>query len=293
MKSYICFILLNFRQANLVLQRVQELRRFYPEASFVVVDNDSRDGSYKRIEDVFEGDKKVEVVRNISNLGYAVGNNLGVREAIKMFDPEFVAIMNPDVVIFDERIVPSIIDAFSKDKNLAICTGLMLNSCRMLNPKSIAWKIPDKLDDCLLNLPFFSSRFGVSKYKLYRVEENGIIYVEVVPGSFFVAKTEYFTKMGMFDENTFLYCEERILGWKAKKHGFKIALVPGFFFLHDHPKKRNPFSTMMRSYYRLIKSRFYYNKVYNSLPRWFVLPLFSLSAVVGFLLKALMWVIRK
>lgn len=236
-----CFIIFNFGQSHLVIPNVTSLQYLFPEATFVLVDNHSEDGSYDHMTKCFAHDNKVIVISSHSDSGYAIGNNLGVREAVSCFDPEFVAIMIPDTVITESKTVSAIIDAFRIDSDLAICTGLMLDSVRTLNTKVIAWRILDKLDDCVLNLRYFSSRIDLKKYKTFRIHENGLIYVEVIPGSFFVARTDYFAKMGMFDENTFLYCEERILGVKAKRLGLKVALVPGVFFVHDHPKQKEVF----------------------------------------------------
>ena len=289
----LCFVILNFRQANLVISNVTSLKKTLPEATFVLVDNDSRDGSYEKLASSLADESKIKVISSRSNSGYAIGNNLGVKEAINSFDPKFIAIMNPDVVIAESKTISAIIEAFRADNDLSICTGLMLDSSRMLNPRSIAWKTLDKLDDCLLNLPYFSSRISLKKYRAFRIHENGLIYVDVVPGSFFVARTDYFKKMGMFDENTFLYCEERILGIKAKRLRLKVALVPSVYFVHDHPKEEKSLASTMKSYFHLISSRFYYNKTYNSWPKWIVLPPFIVSAGLGYLLTALSWVVKR
>ncbi len=289
----ICFVILNYRQANFTIPNIKELREYYPGACFVAVDNNSEDGSYDKIKRAFIDDPYVRTIHNASNEGYAVGNNVGIREAIKSFNPEYIAIMNPDVIIEDKKIVPSIIKAFCRDKALAFATGLMLDNQKRLNPKTIAWKVPDKLDDCLLNLPYLPLRLGISKYISFELDEYDKFCVGAIPGSFFIARTDHFRKMGFFDENTFLYCEERILGYRAKQLGFKVAIIPGVFFIHNHPRKKEPFMSITKSYFYLIKSRYYYNKVYNSWPKWIILPLFVVSAMTGYLLTAVVWLLRR
>lgn len=289
----ICFVILNYRQAYLTIPSIKKLKEYYPGASFVAVDNNSEDGSYDSIKKEFINDTYVLTLHNASNEGYAVGNNVGIREAIKSFNPEYIAVMNPDVIIEDKKIVPSIIKAFCRDKALAFATGLMLDNQKRLNPKTIAWKVPDKLDDCLLNLPYLPLRLGISKYVSFELDEYGKFCVGAIPGSFFIARTEHFIKMKFFDENTFLYCEERILGMKAKRLNLKVAIVPGVFFIHNHPIKKEMFINTMKSYTYLIQSRYYYNKVYNSWPKWIVLPFFVLSAMVGYLLTVLVWLLRR
>lgn len=60
----------------------------------IVSDNGSTDGSVEKIRTQFP---KVRVIENRANLGFAKGNNVGIREA----RGEYVLILNPDTVIHD------------------------------------------------------------------------------------------------------------------------------------------------------------------------------------------------
>jgi len=292
-RNKVCFVILNYKQVDLVIKNIHDIKIKFGICPVIVVDNNSCDGSFERLTEEFKNLDYVKVYRNITNSGYAVGNNFGIRKAIEEFNPEFIAIMNPDVILNDEKILSLILKSFEMDPNLAICTGFMLDSTGHLNYKNIAWKIPNKLDDCILNLPFFSSRTKIAKYSSFKVDENGLIYVEVVPGSFFVVRTKQFIDIGMFDESTFLYCEERILGLKAKLKDYHIALVPGTFYIHAHPKTTRRFRKTIRLYTELVKSRYYFNKKYNSWPKAVVIPLFFLSVIIGYVLLILAWSLKK
>ena len=46
-----------------------------------------------------------------------------------------------------------------------------------------------------------------------------ILDVENIAGSFFIARHDIFKAIGYFDENTFLFYEEDILGEKIKEKG--------------------------------------------------------------------------
>jgi hypothetical protein len=87
--------------------------------------------------------------------------------------------------------------------------------------------------------------------------------VEVLPGSFFVIKNNVFKQIDYFDENTFLFCEERILAKKLKDFGFKQAVHFESFHLHDHSNKKNNLKQKINDYNTLLKSRIYFNKNYN------------------------------
>lgn len=292
MKNKLAFVILNYKQSDLVIRDVNNLSEIEPESCFLIIDNNSQDGSVERFEDEFKGIDRIVVIKNDVNCGYAKGNNIGIKKAVELFDPEFIAIMNPDVVVFDKETINIILDSFKKDDKLALCTGLMLDGKKNLDYKKIAWKIPNKLQDCLLNLPFLS-RFSITKYKTLKIEDSGLAYVEVIPGSFFIARTRHFLELGLFDESTFLFCEERILALKAKENNFRVAVVPKVFFIHDHKFENVSLKTRITMYFELLKSRFYFNKKYNTWPKIVVIPLFLVSSGIGILLTITSWIIKK
>lgn len=290
----LCFIVLNYKQSDYVISCVKNILRIQPYSPVVIVDNNSNDGSYNKLYEEYKENLNVKVFRNTKNTGYAKGNNIGIKKAKEIFQPEFVAIMNPDVHIYDEALVPSIIKAFGKYPEMALCTGLMLDQKKNLDYRRVAWQIPDKLDDFILNIPVLSSWFNPLRYSEYRIQEDGLSFVEVVPGSFFVARLHHLDKMGLFDEGTFLYCEERILGVKAKRHGFKVGLITTAFYIHDHSHVENPSLTdRFIGYFRLIRSRFYYNTHYNSWSKEVVLSALCFSVLLGLPLVLAVWAVKK
>lgn len=288
-----CFIILNYCQSDLVIRDVRSISNLYPATYIVIVDNDSKDGSFERIREQLVDLDNIRIYKNDQNTGYASGNNFGIRKAIEEFNPEFIGIMNPDVSFYEPNMVDLLVDSFACDSKLAICTGFMLNSKRELSCAGLSWSIPDRFDDCLLNLPVVGNLFISRRKEKLVINENGIAYVEVVPGSFFVARTKAFVDIGFFDENTFLYCEERIIALKAKKKGFRTALNSKTFFIHNHSYTTKSYRATMKSYTELLKSRLYYNFAYNSWPRGFVLPAFFLSAGLGYILSSLSWILKK
>ena len=59
---------------------------------------------------------------------------------------------------------------------------------------------------------------------------------EVPSGAFFIMRTEDFLNVGLFDERTFLYYEEYILGYKLKKLGKTFRLIPNEWIEHEGGK---------------------------------------------------------
>ncbi len=293
MKNNLCFIILNYRQSELTIDNAIEISENYPECKIVVVDNNSKDGSFEAINKSLGGKRGIRVIAATENGGYSKGNNLGIKKAISEFQPEYVAIMNPDVKLIDTSLIPKILNSFYENTSLVFCTGLMLGPGNTLDYRRVAWKIPDNFDDLLVNIPFFGSRFSPTKYRHFHISLSKMAFVEVIPGSFFIARVDLFKEMGFFDERTFLYCEERILGFKAKALGYKTGLLMDTIFLHNHPIRERSLRDTLNTYLVCFRSRRYFTLNYNSLPKALILPLFYCSGLLGVSMTFFIWVIRK
>ena len=79
-----------------------------------------------------------------------------------------------------------------------------------------------------------SKLFGSEQYSSLEKRTDDYINVGAVAGSLFLFDIEKMIRYGMYDENIFLYCEERVLGIKCQKAGLKIALLPNYTYIHNH-----------------------------------------------------------
>lgn len=200
--------------------------------------------------------------------------------------------MNPDVRIYDKKIVLKLLDAFLKNNKIAVATGFMLDINKKLYFESIAWRIPKGIDDVFLNISLLKHFYNPVAYNSLKMYKDQLFYVEVVPGSFFIIKENIFKKIGLFDESTFLMCEERILGWKLKKEGLISVLVPNCFFFHNHSSRKQSLKNIIKSYSLLIRSRWYYNLNYNSELKFVILPLFMASMLIRYIERVIIWMIK-
>src|SRR5262245_40978504 len=96
-------VIVNYKTASMTLEALSALARelhAIPGARAIVVDNDSKDGSYEAIAQAVQErgwSKLVEVVRSDRNGGYSYGNNFGIRRGLAASDaPEYVYLLNSD-----------------------------------------------------------------------------------------------------------------------------------------------------------------------------------------------------
>ncbi|MDN5345976.1 MAG: hypothetical protein PWQ73_473 [Petrotoga sp.] len=260
----LAFIVLNYQTPGLTIGAVENIRQNIIGINYkiLVVDNGSSDNSFCEIKEHFVGCDSVEVISTGRNLGYAQGNNIGLNFVKERWPKcKYVAIMNPDVRFFPNTNLFRLCYFLEKEESLAAIAPVHLLNGK-LNCEQVAWKIPQGTDDILLNFSITNRVFRPVRQPLL-VNEQAISYVEVIPGSFFIIKFNVFESIGFFDENTFLYCEERILGKKLKNKGYKLAVDWKTFYLHLHDHKKSHLRHLLKDYNILLKSRIHFNKRYN------------------------------
>lgn len=258
-------VILNFNTKKLTEAATKNVLNISSDIRIVIVDNNSSDDSWEYLSKKFIDNPQITLVQNKENLGYAKGNNIGILELIKNTEIKYVGIMNPDVKILTKMSLDNCLKILEKFDNIAsINPTMVLND--MISLDFLSWKIPKKYDDIFLSFSILKRIYNPVKYKNFLLKKyDDIFFVEgeVLPGSFFIMKKEVFQKINFFDENTFLYCEERILGAKLKKINMKQAILVNDFYKHDHQHKEKSFKSEIFHMKELNKSRIYYNNKYN------------------------------
>src|SRR3954452_20095540 len=115
MSVRVAVVVLNWNGGDDTLDCLRSLARIAsPQCDPVVVDNASSDGSAERVEREFP---EARVLRNDENLGFAGGNNVGIRYALSQ-GYSHVLVLNNDTVV-EPTAVSRLLDALS-DYALAV-----------------------------------------------------------------------------------------------------------------------------------------------------------------------------
>ena len=258
-------IVLNYNDSENTINFVNSVLSYNILDKIIVVDNlSTRENEFDKL--VILKNEKVEVIQSDKNGGYAYGNNFGLKYIDGKYpnDFKFVIISNPDVSIEEENI-KKVIENMETDEKVAIASPRMYF---VSGPaRRAAWKERTFLIDIanstrvlqLLLYPIFKK--GEYSKKEY---SKGILDVENIAGSFFIANHDIFKKIGYFDENTFLFYEEDIIGYKLKKSGYKIQIVNNINFMHYESKSIGKVMNLFKKIDILFDSRIYYQKTYNN-----------------------------
>lgn len=131
----------------------------------------------------------IKTIKNINNGGYGQGNNIG----IKVAEAPIIMIMNPDV-----RLVMPVFQYVKTTFNTSLITMLGIMQCDNAGRKVYSYKW-DALS---------SSIFTNIITKLFNTINLFLPSTMYIEGACFFIRKENFVKIGLFDENIFLYGEE-------------------------------------------------------------------------------------
>ena len=260
-------IVLNYNDWVTTTAFIEKIKNYKNVDKVIVVDNCSSDESWGKLFPL--SNERVDVIRSDANRGYAAGNNCGIRY-VREYYPEIdkVIISNPDITVSDDGIGEILAKL---DNGYGMATGLIHNYDIETETKSLAsnfcWKVP-MYNDLLWNhfLPIYKFRRVVLKNSIYPnlsdYKGTDVIDTECVPGCFFAIRMDVLLEIGDFDESTFLFTEETILGWNLKYRNKKVCVLKDVEIHHEQSTSINKSirSRKVKMQYQLDGEKYYIKK---------------------------------
>ncbi|QIA08550.1 glycosyltransferase [Draconibacterium halophilum] len=230
------------------------------QLSVLVVDNCSTDGSYKSLCQHFQSDKQVEIIQSDYNGGYAYGNNFGLKHLQKkLLEKTFIVISNNDISIENPELLQELVTSYNQCDDIAFISPLMHMDGKPV--RNTAWKIPEFSYDIKTVLSCNVAKAGEAVYYDLPMQQK-LMPVDCLTGSFFMGKLDTFAQLDFFDERTFLYEEERILGQKVKKAGLRNYLALKLNFFHEDSAVISKEMNHLSQIQHLLHSRLVFHKYY-------------------------------
>ncbi len=253
-------VILNYNTTDSILEFYKKFKEYKNVEHFVIVDNCSTDGKFEKLKKI--ENEKIDVINSGKNGGYAYGNNYGAKYLIEKYNVDLICILNPDTYFEDEDML-KIKEAFSSSEYVML--GAKTTDMEGNFSKRQYWKIPkfkDELFDC-----FFITRKIKKKNDVLNISsKEKIVEVPVIPGCFFVIKSDVLKEIGYLDDNTFLYYEENILASKLEKRGYKRGIITDVVVKSDrNNSSTNEISKNGQNLKFTIESKKYYHNNYLNL----------------------------
>ena len=160
---------------------------------------------------------KLILIKNNENYGYARGNNIGIRFALDILKSEYILILNNDVILNDREVLDKLVESASRDNRIGAVSPVLKSTTGEIQ-RTCTGNTPGFLD-----FIFVYTFIGQRLFKENRILKRHFNYDYAfdrpkefgVPGRFLHSVQEPGDcRRRPFDENTFLYWEEHIIGSK-------------------------------------------------------------------------------
>ncbi|HXS11050.1 MAG TPA: glycosyltransferase family 2 protein, partial [Candidatus Krumholzibacteria bacterium] len=128
----IAIIVLNWNGRDLTLDCLRSLAAVTtPHVRIILVDNASTDGSSDAVRQHYGS--RVTLIENAQNLGFAAGNNVGIRRALDD-GADFILLLNNDTVV-----APDFVDHLHKPMLSSPDIGITAPKIYYAEPKNQIW----------------------------------------------------------------------------------------------------------------------------------------------------------
>ena len=212
-----------------------------------VVINASSDDSEKAIRKDFP---RVKLIVNQEKLGFTHNHNIVMRRG----KGKYVLVLNDDTVMLDGAL-RKMVDFMETSSDVGILGCKILNADRSLQwscGKSFSHKFEHFKSGVLIPLlPF-----------LPKQSFTGTKEVSWVTGACLLARSKALERVGLFDENIIIYCEDGDLCYRMIQAGWKVVFYPEAEIIHYHGQTRK--QHLGRDMFIMYQSRLYFFAKHHS-----------------------------
>ncbi|GGK57306.1 glycosyltransferase family 2 protein [Rufibacter glacialis] len=191
-----------------------------------VVDNNSVDGSVEMVRRRFP---EVKLLANQENLGFSKANNQAIRQA----QGKYILLLNPDTVVEEDTFCKCF--RFMEEHPNAGALGVkMMDGAGKFLPESkrglpTPWVAFSKVFGLAALFP--TSAF-FNRYHLGHLPQDQVHPVDILAGAFMFMRDEVLEKVGLLDEDFFMYGEDIDLSYRIKQGGFEVYYFPETRIIH-------------------------------------------------------------
>jgi GT2 family glycosyltransferase len=261
MKPLVSIITINFNQLQHTLDLLKSLRKVtYPNVEVIIVDNASKENPLDAITSNYP---EVKVIVSEQNLGFAGGNNLGIKEA----KGDYILFLNNDTEA-DPGFLEPMVELFEVNPNAGAASSKIIyhNSDNIIQYAG---------STCLNPLTGRNTRIGYMEKDMG--QHNTLRETDLAHGCSMMVPRRVIDKVGMMPELFFLYYEE--IDWceSIKRAGYKIFYVPGSKVYHKESMSVGKKSTL-KTYYMTRNRLLYLRRNSSGLSKLAALAFFILFA---------------
>jgi len=234
----------------------------------IICDNCSNDDSWEHLQ-VFKNNQFITLIQTGSNKGFAGGMNVGIKYALENLNPDFIWLLNNDVQIYPDALEKLLICANrNKNKKIGIWGSTLLENDGKTQCAGGCVYYP--------YLTIFKPVLAGKTLEEIKEIDQDKVKLDYIAGAALFIEIKIIEKIGLLNEEYFLFYEELDYSQRLKKAHFNIAWCKESVVIHkgsasvgnvrDNNKEKIKNANYYENLSTLKYSRNFYPKMF-----WFIL----------------------
>lgn len=209
--SKVGVVILTYNSEKFICQCLASVKKnIYSPLDIVIVDNNSTD---KTIETVRKQFPKQIILQTGNNIGFAAGNNVGIRYLLNK-KCEYILLLNPDTKV-SRYLIRKLLHGFFHNKHIGIVGPII----SYLKDQDAIWFAGGYFNEtfCFTKHPFMNQSLRKSKIASRTVD--------FITGACMMIRSDMIKSVGLLPEKYFLYFEDAFYCKKIRGSGFECYLI--------------------------------------------------------------------
>jgi GT2 family glycosyltransferase len=191
----------------------------YTDYDLFFVDNGSTDKSLA----MAKKHESIKIIETGENLGFAGGNNVAIKQALK-YGYKYIALINPDTVLTKDTLA-GLVNTISTNKNVgAVQSKILLHKTRRINT----------FGNDLHYLGFSYCGNYNQPDKQIKTHE-----ITIASGAAVIFRATALETVGLLDDDFFMYQEDADLSWRLWEAGYTVLVSESSTIFHKYNFSRN------------------------------------------------------
>lgn len=254
-------IILNYNGKKFIKKTLMTVFNLdYPNFETILVDNASTDGSFEMLKGLFSN---LLFIKNNVNKGFSGGNNEGIKYALER-DADFVLLLNYDTEV-EKSLLKNLILSVQKNEKIGLISPIIFSK-----DSSKVWFSGGKID-------------WLRMKTIHETEKRAFDYEnsDYLTGCSLLVKKEVFKKIGLLDEDYFLYWEDVDFSVRAKRAGYGLVISSKSRIFHLE-KSENEKNKENKIYWLVLSGLIFFQKNAHFWQKIWLTPYFFVRKIKNY-----------
>lgn len=245
-------IVLFHNQKDQLIKTINSILNASLDIKLYLIDNSTNDV----LKILAEYDERIVYIFNNANLGYGAGHNVAIQKSIEDNIP-YHLVLNPDIYFDSSDILYKLYNYMEEHQNV----GNIIPQVKYPNGdiQYLCKLLPTPMD--LILRRFIPLKRWKEKrneqYELKWTGYNKIMNIPNLSGCFMFLRVDALRKVGLFDENIFMYLEDTDLNRRLHRE-YKTIFYPEVEIFHEYGKESYKNKKLLK--YHIQSAIYYFNK---------------------------------